>query len=271
VNKSSAIKYLSFKRIKKVLAENPTAVASTQVLTDAKTDFNTKLTDLEDIYVPEIRETKANTDRKNKELLEVSNLLFAVSNGLALYAASVSDMELAGKLPATISELREGIEVTQLQRYWNILNAAKAITPATLVPFGVTAAELTLIETLLNSLNNLIGSPRSAIDVRVLLNDKQEKTIEEVDKFLLATLDLAVRNRKIAFPDFVAAYFLARKLHDMPSNPNEEELATINATLVEAPSSLTSADLKVALENMDTTQLTTTQPATNGVHEGDVA
>jgi hypothetical protein len=95
----------------------------------------------------------------------------------------------------------------------------------------------------------------------VLLNDQQETAFEEMDYFLSATLDLAVRNRKVAFPDFVSAYYLARKLHDMPSQSIEEELAAINAKLVEAPPTPTTADLQAALANMGTAQL-----ATNGVH-----
>ncbi len=259
MEKTLAIKYLSHHRVRKVLADNPTAVGSTQVLTDAKTTFDTKLTALDAINVPEVNNTMPNTAYKNKKMAEVSNQLLVACDGLSLYAASISDVVLAGKMVSNISELREGNEVTQLQRFWSILNAAKAITPADIIPFGVTAADLTSIETLLLSLNDLIGSPRSAIDARVLLNDQQAAAFAEMDEFLTTTLDLAVRNRKLAFPDFVAAYTLARKQHNMPSQSVEEELEALKSKVAEAR--VTTSELNEALE-----PLTIAQPTMNGVH-----
>lgn len=259
MKKTLAIKYLSNHRVKKVLADNPTAVGSTQVLTDASTDFNAKLTALDAINVPEIKDTIPNTALKNKKMDEVANQLLVACDGLSLYAASISDGVLAGKLVSNISQLREGNEVTQLQRFWSILNAAKAITPADIIPFGVTAAQLTSIETLLDSLNFMIGSPRSAVDERVLLNDQQEAAYAEMDDFLTTTLDLAVRNRKLAFPNFVAAYNLARKQHNMPSQSVEEELEALKTEV--AASRITDSALTEALE-----PLTIAAPAMNGVH-----
>ncbi len=136
---------------------------------------------------------------------------------------------------------------------------AQAITPAALVPYGITAADLTDLENAVTVLEGLVDSPRSAVDDRMVKRELQEKAFGQMDEFLNETLDLAVRTRSIAYPDFVSAYFLARKLHEGSNNPDapdEEE----DLQLKEVSDMPSSEDLQQALAPV------AEQPATNGVH-----
>lgn len=253
----------SYRRIKKVLADNPTAVASTPILQAAGLTFQTKLDNVEGVQVPELGATVPGTDFKNDKFLEFGNELLPICNGLRLFANDTSDMVLAGKVPVVISNLMEGNEVTQVNRFWAIIDAAKAVTPAAdLIPYGITAAILTDLETKLEALDALVDGPRSAIDGRIVKRELQVKAFKDMDKFLNETLDLAVRTRQTAFPEFVSAYFLARKQHQGGGTGEETEQEEENLVMEMQPKLAmpTTKELTSAMAPLNG------QPALNGVH-----
>jgi hypothetical protein len=261
MKKTLAKKFLAYHRIQRVLNSDPLAVASSQLLTNAKTGFDARLNALDGIKVPEPRATKPNTADKNKLLEKASKLLLPVCDGVALYAKEHSNMELAGLMPPNISSLVAGNEVTQLMRFWSVLEAAKSVLPADLLPYGVSAAQLSDLENTLTVLDEKVGSPRSAIDARLAKRQRQQDAFVQLDDFLKQTLDRAVRNRQPQFPEFVAAYFAARKLHDLPSQRLEQELTALSTETGNPTSSAASTSaLKEALA-----PLANMQPAQNGV------
>ncbi|MCF8243740.1 MAG: hypothetical protein K9J37_02515 [Saprospiraceae bacterium] len=257
MNETFSKKSKAYLRIKKVLAEYPTAVASNPTLLAVGVAFQNNLDLVEGIQVPEVNATIPNTKFKNARFLAFAEELLPVCNGLQLYANATLNMVLAGQVPIYLSNLMDGDEVSQVHRFWTVVNAAKAITPADLVPYGITAADLTALETNLTSLETLVDSPRSAIDARMVKRQLQEKAFRQMDTFLLTTLDLAVRTRKAAFPEFVAAYFLARKLHEGGGGTTETGNGANPKEVAAMPSS---EELQLALS------ASTGQPAMNGVH-----
>lgn len=236
MKKSHAIKLLSYRRIQRVLADNPTAVNSTTALKNAETEYLAMLTGLESHQVPTVTATKPNTSIKNKTYNALVNLFLPLCDGLLLYANNKPDAMLAGMLPRNVSELKEGNEMTQLNRFWSVLNAAKGLS-ADLAPYGVGADDLAAIEPLLNKLDDLIGTSRSLIDARQLKQAQQKEAFRQIDVFLKDTMDRAVRNRQTAFGDFVSSYFKARKLHDMPTQPAQPEQGGTLAKEAVAPPS----------------------------------
>ncbi|MBI1227066.1 MAG: hypothetical protein GC192_17680 [Bacteroidetes bacterium] len=249
----------SYLRIKKVLADYPTAVSSIPILQTAAGTFQTNLDLVQGMEVPEVDATIPGTNYKNNKFEEFGENMLPICNGLKLYARDTGNMVLSGKVPVVITNLMEGDQMTQVQRFKSIVNAAKAITPAELVPYGITAADLTALEDDIAVLESLIDGPRSAVDDRMVKRDVQEKAFGQMDDFLNETFDLAVRTRKIAFPDFVSAYFLARKLHDGPGPDNtpDDGEGLQPKEVADMPSN---KDLQDALTPF------VDQPTMNGVH-----
>lgn len=220
----------SYGRIDKVLTDYVTAVNSNPILLAASLTFKDNYTLVKSIDVPERDATIPTTRFKNEKFEAFGLALLEVCNSLKLYADDTSNMALSGLMPTVITNLMEGDEPSRIARFRAILNAAQAITPAAdLIPYGVTAAGLTALVASLDELETLVDSPRSAIDARMVKRQLKEKAFNNMDNFLATKLDLAVRARKSAFPEFVAAYTLARKLHDQGGGTNEPEEETLLA------------------------------------------
>lgn len=230
MNDTLSKKSKSYGRIDKVLTDYDTAVNSNPTLLAASLTFKDNYTLVKSIDVPERDATIPSTRYKNEKFAEFGEALLEVCNGLQLYADDTTNLALSGQVPTVISNLMEGDEPSQIARFRAILNAAQAITPAAdLIPYGITASGLTALVAKLDELETLVDSARSAIDARMVKRQLKEKAFKNMDTFLATKLDLAVRTRKSAFPEFVAAYFLARKLHDQGGNTGEQEEETLLA------------------------------------------
>lgn len=259
MNDNFSKKSKSYLRIKKVFADNPTAVSSVPILATAATTFQSNLVLVQSSEVPQVDGTIPGTNLKNQKFTEFEEKMLPICNALHLYADNTENMVLAGKVPVVKTKLMAGDEVSQLQRFRAIVNAAKAITPADLVPYNITPAILTGLEEDITELEGFVDGPRSAIDNRMVKHELQDKAFGQMDSFLNKTLDLAVRICGVTFPEFVSAYFLARKLHDGPGSdgtPDEGE-GLLAKEVMDMPSN---EELQEALAPA------ATEPSKNGLH-----
>lgn len=216
-------KYLAYDRVQEVLASNQAVVDSNPTLKNAAMEFGTRFDAIADRMVPERGATRSLTVAKSAAFRSLTDQFLSVTSALLIYAAAKPDNVLVGKLPINRTGLRAGNEVTRVLRFRMLLNEAKALPEAVLAPLGLSAATLSELEADLAVLEDLLGSPRSAVDKRILQREQQESDFRQMDEFLKNTLDLAVNTRLLSNPEFVSAYFLARKLHAAPSRSSSKE------------------------------------------------
>lgn len=242
----------AYQRIRRVFSENPLVTDNHPVLKTLEMEFGSRLSAITGTQVPGRKSTLPVTESKNDRFVYTALRVDVEANALLLYAEDQGDPSLAIDVPTSYSELTEGSETLQVQRFWKVHDAAKR-AGAALVPYGVTAALLAELDTLLPELEAMIGAPRSGIDRRILKRMQLEEAFEAMDDFLLNRLDRAVRTCRLSHEAFTEAYFLARKLHDTATRSAAEQTGTALPTGSNRMASLPSTEeLASALKETST-------------------
>jgi hypothetical protein len=97
---------------------------------------------------------------------------------------------------------------------YNIMNA----NAAALLPFGLTAAMLSELNTTISDYIAIVPLPANAINIRQTYTDNIIKSVRQGADFLKRQLDNIVRAQINANPGFVKTYFNSREIIDPPTN-----------------------------------------------------
>ena len=247
------------------MTEHQTVVDGHPVLKNTGIEFDSRLSAITGMQVPGRRSTVPVTGNKNERIQEVVRRIEVEANALLIYAMDQNNPNLESDIPNTYSGLVEGSEVSQVERFWKVHDRAK-LAGAALVPYGVSAALVAELDTMLPELENLIGSPRSGIDKRILKRSQLETAFNEMDDFLNRRLDRVVRTCSLSDPAFVEAYFLARKLHDTATRPATSPQTTAPAANVPANGRTTALPTTEELASAMSEAVTNNAGTLNGVH-----
>lgn len=137
-----------------------------------------------------------------EKALQVANQVFAfaedTSNTVLREKVDFSRTDLSTKRDAVVAQLCQGIH-----------DEANAVI-ASLAPYGLVAADLTALQTLIDDYEAVISAPRTAITVRKGSTEAIEALIKEGTLILTNRLDKLMSEFKDSAPDFYQEYFDAR-------------------------------------------------------------
>ena len=117
-------------------------------------------------------------------------------------------------VPSKIKKLADDVAGPACQNLYNTLNA----NALTLVPFGLTAAMLLELNTVITDYIAIVPLPTNAINIRQTYTDNISDKIKDTSLFLERQLDNIVRGQINTNADFVSTYFNGREIIDPPTN-----------------------------------------------------
>jgi hypothetical protein len=97
---------------------------------------------------------------------------------------------------------------------YNILNA----NSVALLPFGLSAAMLSELNTAISDYIAIVPLPANAINIRQTYTDNIIKSVRQGSSFLKRQIDNIVRSQININSDFVKSYFNSREIIDPPTN-----------------------------------------------------
>jgi hypothetical protein len=147
--------------------------------------------------------------------LEVSTAVFA-------FASVNNDNTLKAKVNYSPSELRRSRDTVLIDRLQVIHNEASAAV-AVMVGYGIDGADLTELQGLINTYENLVEEPRAALTNRATATEDLVNLFSEGDKLLKEQLDKLMPQFETTSPKFYKQYFNARKIVDLGVRHEPEE------------------------------------------------
>jgi len=188
---------------------------------DAFTEMQGKLDRIEDnIEIQERPLEGIARDKREKKLAMVKKALEVAEAGYAL-ATATGDPDLQEKMNYSRSNLLAGRDTVIGQRSQSVHTDASAVAAA-LVPYGIVAADLTTLQTLIDAYVAVVASPRTAITVRKGSTEAIATLVSETSGILNDRMDKLMPQFKAANPDFYQEYFDARIVVDLGGNEEEE-------------------------------------------------
>ncbi|GAA5484767.1 hypothetical protein [Haloferula sargassicola] len=161
-------------------------------------------------------DTRPFTQQKEIAKKTIARLGADLGAPASVLAETQGDLEAAAKLNQSYSDLYYATDAEADDLAYHLLQAARALDPAALANYGVSAEQLEQFDAAVENYQGLIGSPRVAIAKR----SAHTVSLPELFVQLRASHDrldrLAVIFRKTA-PDFLAAYEAARVIVDRPA------------------------------------------------------
>ncbi len=155
-----------------------------------------------------------------KDKAEAEDVMIAgtivVAGAVKAYATVKGDLILATKMDITPGELRRHRDTIVAQHCQGIHDEANAVV-ANLGAYGVDAAKLTALQTMIDRYVVAIAAPRVAITDRKGATAEIRELMKDTNKLLTKRLDGLMEQFRISNPDFFKAYFDARIVVDLKS------------------------------------------------------
>lgn len=144
----------------------------------------------------------------------------AIANQVYAYAEDNDDAVLREKMDVSYSDLTAPRDAVIAQKCQVIHDEANAVI-ASIGAYGVVAADLTALETLIDAYEAVISAPRTAITVRKGATEAIETLIKEGTTILTNRMDKLMSEFKDSNPDFYQEYFDARIVVNTGSKKEE--------------------------------------------------
>jgi hypothetical protein len=178
--------------------------------------YNTKLATLLTTETAVQKKTKGVAQDKGtlrttliQNAYDIASLVFALSNKL-------KNDTLKQQVDFSITDL-ERIKDDLLVPTCNNIKTAANNNLVAMADYGITAASLTAFQTNMDNYSGSVAKPRLAITAKTTNNKAVKATIKEINDILKNEMDKTIVAFRTANPNFVAAYFEARKIVDPAS------------------------------------------------------
>ncbi len=149
-----------------------------------------------------------------------------VAGGLQSYYEDINDLTLAGEYHFTDSDFTHGAIAEIIIKMQSVHDKAASITTATstpLLPFLVTAADISDLQTAISNLTNAVPLKKvmqaSTTAATAILPGQFAIMRGQLDK-----MDTLISNYKMSQPSFVQGYFNARKIINLGKTMQAKEL-----------------------------------------------
>lgn len=192
--------------------------------TSAHTDLLTHLGTVEDKIEVQEKPLEGITKEKAKRKLLMVDGVLTIAQAVYAYATDQDDLELQGKTNYSRSSLIEGRDAVVGQRCQGVMTEATTLGAA-LVPYGVTAAELTAGQTLVDEYVAVVSAPRTAVTIRKGATEALAEEVKVCMDILNNRMDKLMPQFRAAAPAFYKEYFNARIIVDLGGKEEDEEPA----------------------------------------------
>jgi hypothetical protein len=207
--------------VEDICDESPTAWGSLPAWADAYADFQTHVTNIQDLSKLQSQDHTGIAADKSAARQTMGTLALPVAKAVHAYALKTKNLTLANTVDFSMSDLMHARDVQSAERCQTIYDSATA-NLATLTDYKVTAAQLTTLKNAIDAYNLLISKPRdSRAQTRtVTRNLHNEFTAADAD--LLQLDDLL---GQLTDPKFVSDFTNARIIvdtaasHESPTPP----------------------------------------------------
>lgn len=132
-----------------------------------------------------------------------------LANQVYAYAEDNTETVLREKMDLSYSDLIAPRDAVVAQKCQGVHDEANAVI-ASLGAYGVVAADLTALQTLIDAYEAVISAPRTAITVRKGATEQIEKLVKEGTTILTNRLDKLMSEYTTSAPHFYQEYFDAR-------------------------------------------------------------
>lgn len=146
-----------------------------------------------------------------REVMETA--IMKISVGVVFYANMNGLPQLSEKCDETSSAMK-AMRDDSIYSYAQVVIQESTPVMASLVPYGVVAADLTAATLAASEFLKVIQEPHSQINERGRTLDQLKELFDETDAFLIKKLDPAINLFKVTNPDLVDSYLGARTIDD---------------------------------------------------------
>ena len=197
-------------------------------LTNAKTDFSARLTELATQVALQLENPTGATAEKAaaREMLE--GMAFRISAAVRGYAAQATLKDLYRRVDFSKTDLVRFRDAELVGVVSNLAEDAQSVVTE-LADFGVDAAAIEALQTAKTTFGALMKNPTEAIAKRKAATDKIATLLPPLMDFLTTRMDNLMVAISAAQPEFVDIYHNVRAINETGVNPLSVTITTLEA------------------------------------------
>ena len=176
---------------------------------NAVTDFGKVIVDIEAEVETQGKGLEGYAEDKGNKKETMVREALRIANRVFAFATDSGDAVLRGKMDVSLSDLVAPRDAVVAQKCQGIHDEANAVL-ASLAPYGIVAADLTVLQTAIDAYEVVISAPRVAVTVRKGATEAMEVSIKEGTAILKNRMDKLMSEYEVSNPDFHQEYFDAR-------------------------------------------------------------
>jgi hypothetical protein len=207
--------------VEDICDESPTAWGSLPAWADAYADFQTRVTNIQNLSKIQSQDNTGIAADKEAARQTMATLALPVAKAVHAYALKAKNLTLANTVDFSMSDLMHARDVQSAERCETIYDSATA-NLAALTDYKVTAAQLTTLDNAIDAYNLLISKPRdSRAQTRTVTHNlKDEFAAADADLVQLDDLLGQLTDAKFV-SDFTNARIIVDTAasHDSPTPP----------------------------------------------------
>ena len=203
-----------------VLDQNTLIWNGVPAMVQVHTEFKANLTALEGAVAKQVADIKGHA--KDKAAAEEKMIIkaLAMAGSVMAFATVNNDNGLADSMDITPSELNRYRDSVVAQRCQTVHDAANTNIVA-LAAFGILPADVTALQTLIDTYVALIPQPRNMITARKGATAEIGALVRDTMKLLTRRIDRLIMQFNFSNPEFVKQYFDARIIIDQHGQKDE--------------------------------------------------
>ncbi len=222
--------YTMYKGVSTLFSQNTSIWSGNSVVSGLVTKLNNNILSISNMDTTQLHDTTgATTDKAAARTLLITILVKNAAAGYG-YAASISNNTLKEACHLTATGLGKLSAADLYSASGDLYNTLNPII-ASLVGWGIAAADLTAQQSAANSFNGNIGLPITARAITHAATQSIPSLITTTSALLDDQLDAAMMQYKITSPAFYQQYKIARKL---PAAGGAHHYGTIRCTALNA-------------------------------------
>ncbi len=203
-----------------VLTDNATIWSATPAMATATGDFDANIKSLRTAVAKQVTDITGHAKDKGIALDKMVEATLRVAGCVMAYAETINDQALAEAMNLVPSELYKHRDSIVAERCQGVRDAANTHI-ASLAPYGIVAADVTNLQTLITNYVALIPRPRTKITERKGATSEIGLLIRDTQRLLGRRMDMLMRGFMISHPDFFRQYTDARIIVDQGGQKDE--------------------------------------------------
>lgn len=207
--------------------------------------YKVKLGMLTDAEKEQEEINKGYAQEKREKRIGMAEEANRIRSGVQAYAMDTEDLVLYERVNYAMSELLGGSSNRSRTRCQIIHDEANGVI-GSLGDYGITAADITALQTAIDDFAAIISNPKDHIAARKMVTEKIVKLIREIDLILKKKMDKLMEHFRESAPDFYVQYFNDRKIYDAKTNFTE-----IRATIINKSTGMKLEGVKMMLDGKD--------------------